>query len=30
VKRSIVLTAEDWASDWLVGPPPPPFYHNNC
>lgn len=30
VFQSVQLKAEDWASDWLAGPPPAPFYHNNC
>jgi hypothetical protein len=30
VKQSCILEAVDWGAEWLVGPPPPPFYHNNC
>ena len=30
VKQSAILNAEEWASDWLAGTPPAPFYHNNC
>jgi hypothetical protein len=29
-KQSCIFTAEDWGAEWMVGPPPPPFYHNNC
>ena len=30
VVHQLQLKAEAWASDWLAGPPPAPFYHNNC
>jgi hypothetical protein len=30
VVQNLQLNAEAWASDWLTGTPPPPFYHNNC
>ncbi len=30
IVETINLTAQSWASDWLAGPPPPPFYHNVC
>ena len=30
VKHSIELRAESWGADWLIGPPPPPFWHNCC
>ena len=30
VVHKLQLKAEAWASDWLAGPPPAPFYHNNC
>jgi hypothetical protein len=30
IMESVHLRAESWASDWLAGPPPPPFYHNVC
>jgi hypothetical protein len=29
-KQSCIFTAEDWGAEWMIGPPPPPFYHNNC
>jgi len=29
-KATCIFTAEDWGAEWMIGPPPPPFYHNNC